>query len=103
MFVASIKVDYSHNRQKYTELLQEISTQIPTCKTSQFTTAAVSELKTGGNNNCNTSSCPIEGAYLPDGTLYTVSYPYKQWVSSEVTPHHDKIHARQEEGLGEQK
>ena len=41
MFVASIKVDYRRNNQKYTDILQEISTQIPTDNTSPFTTDAV--------------------------------------------------------------
>ena len=59
MFVASIKVDYCHNCQKYTNILQEIYIQIPTEKTPLLTTAGVSELKTGGNNNRNTSVCPV--------------------------------------------
>ena len=59
MFVASIKVDYCHNRQKYTNILQEIYIQIPTEKTPLLTTAGVSELKTGGSNNRNTSVCPV--------------------------------------------
>ena len=96
MFVASIKVDYRRNRQKYTEILQEISTQIPTVETPPFTTDVLLELKTGGNNKRNTSACPKEGTHFPDGTLYTGSYPYKQRVSSAVTPHHDEICACQE-------
>ena len=40
---------------------------------------------------------------MPDVTLYTGSYPYKQWLSSEVTSHHDKIYARREEVQGEHK
>ena len=54
MFVASIKVDYRRNRQKYTNIVQEITTQIPTGKTLPFTTPGVLDLKTGGNNNRNT-------------------------------------------------
>ena len=38
MFVVSIKVDYRRNRQKYTNILQEIATQIPNGKTPPFTT-----------------------------------------------------------------
>ena len=57
----------------------------------------------GGNNNRNTSACPAEGAHFPDGTLYTGSYWYKQWVSSAITPHHEDIFARRKEGRGEQK
>ena len=51
IFVASIKVDYRCNRQKYTEVLQENDTQIPTGKTPPFTTSGVSEHKTGGRIN----------------------------------------------------
>ena len=76
MFVASIKVDYHRNHQKYTEILQEIATQIPTGKTPPFTTAGVLEFKMGGNNNRNTSACPAEGTHLLDGTIYTGSYMY---------------------------
>ena len=75
MFVASIKVDYRRNCQKYTDILQEIATQIPTGKTPPFTMARVLELKTGGKNNRNKSECPVEGAHLPDCALYTGSYP----------------------------
>ena len=103
MFVASIKVDYFRNRQKYTEILQEIATQIPTDKIPPFTTAGVLELNLGGKNNRNTSSCPAEGAHFPYCTIYTGSYPYKQWLSSAVTPHHDNICASPEEGRGKQK
>ena len=42
MFVVSIKVDYRRNGQKYTDILQEIATQIQTGKTPPFTTAGVS-------------------------------------------------------------
>ena len=98
MFVASIKVDYCCNRQKYTDILQEIATQIPNGKIPLFTTARVSELETGESNNQNASACPEEGAQLPDGTLYTGSYLYKQRVSTSVTPHHNNIFAIQEEG-----
>ena len=77
MFMASIKVDYRRDRQKYTNIFQEIATHIPTGKTPPFKTAGVSELKTGEKNNRNTSSGPVEGAHLTDGTLYIGSYPYK--------------------------
>ena len=83
--------------------MQEIATQIPTGKTPLFTTAGVSEPKTEGKNNRNTSACPEEGAHLPDITLYTIYYQDKKWVSSAVTPHPDKIRTSQEEGRGEQK
>ena len=49
------------------------------------------------------SEWPVEGAHLTDGTIYTRSYPYKQWVSSAVTPHHENIYASREEGWDEQK
>ena len=65
MFVASIKEDYCRNRHKYTYILQEIATQIPTGKTSPFTTSGVSELKKGGNNNRNTSACPCRSRTFP--------------------------------------
>ena len=65
MFVASIKVDYCRNHHKYTYILQEIATQIPTGKTSPFTTSGVSELKKGGNNNRNTSACPCRSRTFP--------------------------------------
>ena len=41
MFVASIKVNYRRNCQKYTKILQESATHIPTGKTPLFTTAGV--------------------------------------------------------------
>ena len=41
MFAASIKVDYRRNNQKYTDILQEIPTHIPTDKTPQFTMSGV--------------------------------------------------------------
>ena len=100
MFVASIKVGYCCHSQKYTEILQEISTQITTGKTPPFTTAGVLELNTGGGNNHNTSAFPVEGINLPNGTIYTGSYSYKQWVISAVIQHDDKICASQEEGRG---
>ena len=42
MFVASVRVDYHRNLQKYAGILQDIATQIPTGKTSPFATAEVS-------------------------------------------------------------
>ena len=59
MFVALTKVYYCSNCQIYTKILQEIATQISTSKTTQFTTAGVSDLKKGGNNNRNISACPV--------------------------------------------
>ena len=41
MFMASIKVDYRRDRQKYTNIFQEIATHIPTGKTPPFKTAGV--------------------------------------------------------------
>ena len=94
-FVASIKVDYHCNHQKFTKKLQTIATKIQTEKTPLFTTAGVSELNTGDNNNHNTAACTAKGSHFPYGTLYNRSYLYKQWVSSAVTPHHDDICASQ--------
>ena len=74
MFVALIKVDYCSNGQKFTKILQEIATQISTGKTFLLKMDRVSELKTGGNNNHNTSAWPTEGSHVTDGTLYTGSY-----------------------------
>ena len=103
MFVASIKVDYRRNCQKYTDILQEIATQIPTGKTPPFTTDGILELNMGGNNNRSTSACPTDGTHLTGDTLYTVSYAQMHLVSSAVTPQHDEIRASREEGRGEQK
>ena len=103
IFVASIKVDYCRSLKKYTEILQEMATQIPTSKTPPFTMAWLLELNTGGNNERNTSAYPAEGAIFPYDTIYTGSYPYKQWVSSAVTPNHDEIREIWEEGKGEHK
>ena len=64
MFVALIKVDYLRNRQKYTNILQEIAIQIPTGKIPPFKTAGVSELNKGGNNNHNASACPVEEVHF---------------------------------------
>ena len=88
---------------KFTETLQEIDTHIPTGQTPPLTTAGVSELKMVGNNNRNTSAPPTKEENLSDGTLYTGSYLYKQWVSSSVTTHHNKILAIRKVGRGEQK
>ena len=41
IFVASIKVDYRRNSQKYAVILQEIATNIPNGKTPLFKTAGV--------------------------------------------------------------
>ena len=37
---------------------------------------------------------------MADGTLYTRLYPYKQWISKEVVPHHDAIRANRKQGCG---
>ena len=50
MFVASKRVDYFHNSQKYTKILQKIATGFSTGKTPPFKMAGVLELKTGWNN-----------------------------------------------------
>jgi len=86
MFVSSLKVDYRRNRQDYTEILQEIATQIPNTKTTPFSPTGVAEI-----NRIERGDCPASGAHKPDGTLYTGSYPYHQWNSKEVSPHHEAI------------
>ena len=48
----------------------------------------------------NKGECPESGAHLPDGTLYTGSYPYHQWNSKEVREHHDEIRAVRKQGGG---
>ena len=37
---------------------------------------------------------------MSDGTLYTGFYPYKQWISKEVVPHHDAIRDNHKQGGG---
>ena len=37
---------------------------------------------------------------MADSMIYTGSYPYKQWISKEVVPHHDAIHANRRQGGG---
>ena len=44
IFVSSLKVDYIHNIQNYTDILQEINTQIPNTKSQPFIPTGVSEI-----------------------------------------------------------
>ena len=84
------------------ELSEEIATNIPTTKSQPFSTTGVSELNKieGRGSNRFIRDCPESGAHMADGTLYTGFYPYKQWISKEVVPHHDAIHANRKKGGG---
>ena len=44
MFMLSLKIDYIHNVENYTKILQYIATQIPTTKIQPFSPTGVSEL-----------------------------------------------------------
>ena len=95
IFLSSIKVNYRHNRQNYTEILQEIAMQIPTTKSQLFSPTGVYEPNRveGRGGNRSDGDCPASGAHMADGAIYTVSYLYKQWISKEVVRHHDTIRA----------
>ena len=101
LFVSSLQVDYRRNRQPYTEILQEIATQIPATSTQPFSPTSVSDIhRIEGGRDGSTNDCPTSGAHHADGTLYTGSYPYKQWHSKEVIPHHVEIRAARDQAGG---
>ena len=37
--------------------------------------------------------CPEQGAHTADGTLFTVTYPYKKLIHESVSPYHEAIRA----------
>ena len=43
---------------------------------------------------------PASGAHMANGTLYTGFYPYKQWISKKVVPHHDSKRDNHKQGGG---
>ena len=98
MFLSSLKVDYRRNRQVYTDILQELATQIPVSATQPFSPTSVSDIHRVDERN--KGKCPASGAHMADGTLYTGSYPYQQWNSKEVMEHHEEIRAIRKQGGG---
>ena len=77
------------------ELFEEIATHITTTKSQPLNPTGVSELNRIEESGSNRFSgdFPASRAHTVDGTLYTGFYPYKQWISKEVVPHHGVIHA----------
>lgn len=97
-YVVSLKVHHQHQRRGFREILQDIATQVPTIANTAFSPRGVAELGTGGAIYDNDKQeCPAEGAHLPDGTLFTGSYPYKQWHHHSVKPYQDEIRAIREQ------
>ena len=68
---------------------------IPTTKSQPLIPTGVSELNRteGRGGNRFGRDCPTSGAHISDGRLYTGLYPYKQWISKKMAPHHDAIRA----------
>ena len=54
----------------------------------------------GRNGNRFGRDCPESISRLADGTLYTGSYPYKQWTRKNVVPNPDAISANCKQGGG---
>ena len=84
------------------EPFEEIAIQIPNTKIQPLIPTGVSEINRieGRGGSKVGGDCPASGAHMEDGTLYTRLYPYKQWISKEVVPHHDTIHANRKQGGG---
>ena len=83
MFVSSLKIDYRQIIQNYSNIFQEIATQIPTAKSQPFSPTEVYELNRieGHSGNRFGIYFPASGAHMEEGTLYNGSYPYTQWIS----------------------
>ena len=54
----------------------------------------------GRGGNRFGGDCHASGAHMADGMLYTGFYPYKQWTSKEVIPHHVAMRANHKQGGG---
>ena len=97
-YISSLKVDYQRTPRSYKLILQDISAEVANNK------KAVSFAPgTRGVSAAHTreGTCPTEGVYTSDGSLFIGNYSDGRWHSDSVKPFHKEIlEARKKAGGG---
>lgn len=95
-YIGSLKVDYQRTPRNYKLILQDISAEVANNKkTVSFApgTRGVSAAHT------RDGTCPTEGVYTSDGSLFIGNYSDNRWHSDSVKPFHKEIlEARKKDG-----
>ena len=98
-YVTTLKAMHQVTQRTYTDILQDIATQIPLIEPPSFR-AALSEVRQGNSgvlaNATKDGECPDQGAYTSDGKLFIGTYSKKQWQHPTVRTHHQQIYSARE-------
>ena len=98
-YVVALKVQFQRETRNYQEVLQEISSQIPTLPINTFRKAP--EVGRIVDDKSGFDECPNSGAYGVDRKIYIGKYPYQKWKDDSVRPYWNKIcSARDQQGTG---
>ena len=88
-FVEALKVQYNQNPRTYREILQDIATQVPNLRKTNFR-RNISEVKSV-DGFTREGQCPTEGVFTSEGKFFIGTYPGSRWFDEDVKPHHGKI------------
>ena len=85
-YLTALKVQFYHQPRNYREVIQDISSQVPSIGVDTFRKASgvsVQGTESGG--------APYQGVYDSNGLLFHGTYPEKKWFSDSVKPHWEDI------------
>ena len=93
-YVTALKVKFQRQPRDYQEILQEISSQVPSLHVPNFRKAS----EIGTQDHRQTKGCPDKGAYNNNGNMYIGKYPSQKWIGEPVKPHWDEIRRARSQG-----
>ena len=96
MYMAALKVQHQRNKRDFTEILQDIASQVPLLSPVNFKPRGISQLDSQGTEE--DGACPAHGAITGDGKLYIGSYSYDQWRA--IPEHHRAICSARDKNKG---
>ena len=87
MYLSALKVDYQREARDYKLILQDIAAEVANQKKVTFAPG------TRGVNATYTKegSCPAQGLYMSDGSMFIGNYKSDKWNSDSVKPFHKEI------------
>lgn len=89
-FVDALKVDQMRTPRPYTDIIQDIATEVPNLVSSSRFKSNVSEVNTTRFTR-QVEERPVTGVLTKDDKLFIGNYTAAQWRSDSVREHHDQI------------
>ena len=93
-YITALKVQFQLQPRDYQEIIQEISSQVPSLHVPKFRKLS----KVDTQYHSHTKECPDKGNYDDRGKMYIGKYFFHKWIDESVKPRWGEIRSAQSQG-----